>query len=1087
MRHEMIRKACRINKPLCILITLLIVSHCLLAASTKHISEVQIIDSVNPTTLTSGAEILEDSRGTMTIDDIVSHRSDYLFEPIDSEVINLGYRRTTYWLKIHIKNRVSSIDRWVMEFQFERSGKNVELYIPKGNNAYDVKKDNSTTPFTSREIQHKNTAFFINIDPDESQILYARVENLTFLSLKLLLWPASEFNQKIKEEYLFDGASFGIVLILALYNIALLYSFRDISYFFYILFITCFEFIQLTAKGLLYEYAPAVQVISVYIYVIGPPSLAITLVLFARSYLKSAELRPIFDKYLLLLISVLSIVVLLALRFPDPIFMQIRSMLCALATLTVLLMGPLFYIKGYRPALFFALAMVPGMTFGILPILAGLKILPVTFLTRFGLQIGGILLIALFSLALVYRVNTARKEKEAAQKTSFELMKKTEKLKDEFLANTSHELRTPLNGIISIADSLINGVAGKLTDTALFNLNLIALSGKRLSNLVNDILDFSKLKNKELAIRKNPVSIQQTADIVVRVCETLKRNEEVKILNLIPDNLPLVVGDEDRIQQIIFNLLGNALKFTSEGSINISAVNEGDFVAVSVVDTGIGIPKDKLSTIFNAFEQLDSSLSRRYGGTGIGLSITKHLVELQGGSIRVDSELSKGTMFTFSLPIAKGVEALNSPNIGSAKISKLEDSLALTSIPIKDGMRESNTKDGAKILIVDDDPINLIALSNQLAIHNYHLEKASSGKEALNFIESESKPDIVLLDLMMPDLNGLEITKRIRYYYSLESLPIIIVSAKNRVDDFVLAMKAGANDYISKPVNSDELVMRIKLHEELLKKNNQLKQYHEDLELIVQKRTEELDNALVEERKAKRAAEAANIAKTEFLSNISHELRTPMHGILGFAGLGKSRVATAARATLRSYFDEILNCGNRLLSLINALLDLSKLESGKVKYDFEKKKISELVELVLNEFSAVTTTKELLVEFNKPDFDDTVLIDEERMIQVIRNLFFNAIKFSNEKGRIVINVEKDQSKLLFVVKDNGIGIPPNELDAIFDRFKQSSVTKTGSGGTGLGLAICKQIINDHNGKIWAENRTEGGSAFTFSLPSILTP
>ena len=232
---------------------------------------------------------------------------------------------------------------------------------------------------------------------------------------------------------------------------------------------------------------------------------------------------------------------------------------------------------------------------------------------------------------------------------------------------------------------------------------------------------------------------------------------------------------------------------------------------------------------------------------------------------------------------------------------------------------------------------------------------------------------------------------------------------------------------------------------------------------------------------AKDKAEKANKSKNEFLANMSHELRTPLHGIMSFSRFGIKKCTTPDNQKLSSYFQKIEQCGLILLNLVNDLLDLAKLESGKINFNFEKTELAPLVASVVDEFFSQLSEKNLEIQFY-PASSIFVIADEVKIQQVIRNLISNAVKFSPSGASIEVTMTQKNDSVTVEVKDQGIGIPEEELKVVFDKFFQSSKTKSGSGGTGLGLAICQEIISNHGGHIWTENNSHKGAKFCFTLP-----
>ena len=412
-------------------------------------------------------------------------------------------------------------------------------------------------------------------------------------------------------------------------------------------------------------------------------------------------------------------------------------------------------------------------------------------------------------LGAIYDI-TERKQAAEALEEAIANLKQVDKLKDEFLANTSHELRTPLNGIIGIAESMIDGATGPLSPEQAHNLSMVISSGRRLSNLVNDILDFSKLRHKEIELQVKPIDLRPIVEIVLALSKPLTAEKSVVLENEIPLNLPPIMGDENRLQQILLNLVGNAIKFTPEGAVTVAAAVCDDRVEVRVSDTGIGIPAAKLESIFQSFEQVDASTERNYGGTGLGLSITRQLVELHGGRIRVESSLGDGAHFIFSMPISpeealpRTSETLEVAGVRDyASTPEMISPIAATPISERPG--------DVTILVVDDEPVNRQVLLNHLSLHNYHVVQAGDGLAALESVK-QHKPDLILLDVMMPRMSGYEACRRIRQQYSAVGLPVVMLTAKNQVGNLVEGFNAGANDYLTKPFSRDELVARIQTH-----------------------------------------------------------------------------------------------------------------------------------------------------------------------------------------------------------------------------------------------------------------------------------
>ncbi len=375
---------------------------------------------------------------------------------------------------------------------------------------------------------------------------------------------------------------------------------------------------------------------------------------------------------------------------------------------------------------------------------------------------------------------------------------KMDELKDKFLALTTHELRTPLHGIIGLSESMIVGAAGNLPSEARENLSLISSSGQRLAVLVNDILDMAQMKYNEINLNTGRVDIRSVADAVIKLCTPLLGSKPVIIENRIPGSLPSALADEDRLKQILHNLIANAIKFTDRGRIDILAhatTNPSPMIKIMVHDTGRGIPEKDIETIFDMFH----TTSDQHPGSGLGLQITRELVELQNGSISVQSEVGEGTVFSFTLPVARDSNIKKNTNPYSNHVIKQDEEAAGKNL----------ITGNPAILIVDDDPVNLRVLGNFLSMHKCSIITATNGLMALDKIKSTSSIDLVLLDIMMPVISGYDVCRKIRKIYLPDELPVIMLTAKNMVSDINEAYECGANDYIVKPFRIRELIARI--------------------------------------------------------------------------------------------------------------------------------------------------------------------------------------------------------------------------------------------------------------------------------------
>ncbi|WP_330204590.1 response regulator [Cyanobacterium sp. DS4] len=408
---------------------------------------------------------------------------------------------------------------------------------------------------------------------------------------------------------------------------------------------------------------------------------------------------------------------------------------------------------------------------------------------------------------------TYRKKAEIQLYLSNQELIRATRLKDEFLANMSHELRTPLNAILGNSEILTEQVFGTLNARQLKAIATIESSATHLLTLINDILDIAKIEAGETTLDCSPTDMSSLCQSALTFLQQQAHKKNIQLVTDLPPELPYLLIDQRRIRQALINLLNNAVKFTPEGgkiTLQVSEYQEREqdispnfsdnvknnpniiktFIHIAVIDTGIGIAPENTEKLFKPFIQIDSALNRKYTGTGLGLSLVKQIVELHGGNVGVSSELGKGSCFYFDLPS-------NYCNIPQSSIKEQEK------FPIEDRMITPSV-----ILLVDDEESNILTISDYLEAKGYKLLIAKNGLQAVQITKTQH-PDLIIMDIQMPEMHGLEAIALIRQDEDIKDIPIIAATALTMEGDEQRCLNAGANSYMSKPLRLRELVDKI--------------------------------------------------------------------------------------------------------------------------------------------------------------------------------------------------------------------------------------------------------------------------------------
>lgn len=540
-----------------------------------------------------------------------------------------------------------------------------------------------------------------------------------------------------------------------------------------------------------------------------------------------------------------------------------------------------------------------------------------------------------------------------------------DKLKDEFLANTSHELKTPLNGIINISQSLLAGAGGEVNRSQASDLKLVVDTGKRLSTLVNDILDYSKMKNRDLQLRTSHFDSCMVIGVVVEMVGHSIRNSALKLVNAVPEGRFFVNADENRFTQIVYNLIDNAVKYTAEGRVEISASRAGGHVYFTVADTGIGVAPERIEDIFKSFEQLEPSLTRTHGGVGLGLTITQQLVELHGGTIRVESEPGAGSKFIFSVPAGSASQTVvHEPD--SRRWADIYGAQAQAEVA---AAVQQHPGDGAvRILAVDDEYSSLKAITNLLTVEKYTVTTATNGEEALKALMSGGSFDLCILDVMMPGLSGYEVCRQIRAKYSLLELPVLLVTAKNQYHELAAGFAAGANDYLEKPYDHVELINRVGTLVQLKRSSDEL----------VRKELSFLQAQI----------------KPHFIYNT-------LNTILSFSYTDHQR----SRKLLNNFGVYLRSCFDFKEATGFVSLD-KELAMLRAYTEIEKARFGEMLEV------------EIQVKDVDPEFQVPSLIVQP----LAENAIYHGIMKKENGGRLVVKASMEAGQLRIEVADNGVGM-----------------------------------------------------------------
>jgi signal transduction histidine kinase len=645
---------------------------------------------------------------------------------------------------------------------------------------------------------------------------------------------------------------------------------------------------------------------------------------------------------------------------------------------------------------------------------------------------------------------------------SYQKLRELDAFKSQLFANISHEFRTPLTLMLAPIDAIRKQ---KMSDRVQIHrqLDIAYNNGLRLLKLINNLLDLAKIDAGKMDLQYRQVNLSTFLRGIMAEMSQVAEQRGLTLHLSVQDLSLTAFLDPEKIEKVILNLLFNAIKFTpSGGKITVTCRLEGEQVCISVRDTGVGIPPEVQSKIFDRFFQAHGATTRPHDGTGIGLAIAKELVELHGGTISVKGAPDGGTIFSFTLPWKRETEYSELgpewiPSEGFGQLAREANYNTADLVPHFSGPKTSisNTGSRPKILVIEDNADMRYFLSEKLSEY-YDVLAAADGEEGIQMAK-ESHPDLILSDVMMPKKDGYEVCRELKNDPDTASLPILLLTAKADLPSKLEGFQSRADDYLIKPFNADELLARVRAQ---IERRNSVKSLEEFL------------------KEAHRQVKEANLLMME----MAHEIKNPISYAKGNVSLLSRSVKESQQSgEWERTFEEMQSSIQIIEAGLNRVSAIVKDVKEFVSPNLNTRINVSLREIIESTLSVLSYQIDGKITLHR-NYETAGAIKgvPEQLHQVFTNLIKNAVEAMNGVGQLWIRISQEGNETIVSIRDDGPGVPNDRLPHLFEPFY---TTKREKGGTGLGLAICKKIIEAHHGRIEVRSQAPGGTEFLIFLVS----